>query len=121
MVQRLMLTSYIMIFLTGFRTVIIHSYFFSFFLEQYGARNNTKKYVIVLTDGRSNEDQLTKQEAALLKQMPNVAVLVFGIGSSVDNTELNIIASRNQNVFRVLNFDLLHTFQTALKDETCTR
>ena len=47
------------------------------------ARPNIRKYVIVLTDGRSNEDDLTIIAANNLNNMTNVTTVAIGIGPSV--------------------------------------
>lgn len=54
--------------------------------------------------------------------MIHVCVQVFavGIGSGVDVPELRTIASDNQHVFQVSNFDALNTLQAELKKTACT-
>lgn len=52
--------------------------------------------------------------------MPNVTVIAIGIGHAVDLNELKAIATDQQHVFTVSNFDLLPTLQKELEDKTCT-
>jgi uncharacterized protein YegL len=85
-----------------------------------GARPHVAKYVIVLTDGRSNDNSRTVDAAKKLHTVANVTVIAIGIGKGIDMNELNIIASDRNHTFVVNNFDLLHTLQVELVDKTCT-
>ncbi|OWF36148.1 Collagen alpha-5(VI) chain [Mizuhopecten yessoensis] len=87
---------------------------------QNGGRPGVQKYVVVMTDGRSNEPQLTVSYANTLKHQPNVTIIALGIGSAVDKAELQAIASDGKHVFTVSNFDLLHVLEKELTDTTCT-
>lgn len=86
----------------------------------HGARPNVAKYVIVLTDGRSNDNSKTVQAAMALHNVPNVTVIAIGIGNAIDVNELHIIATDRNHSFVVNNFDLLHTLEVELVDKTCT-
>ncbi|XP_052823210.1 uncharacterized protein LOC106875254 isoform X2 [Octopus bimaculoides] len=59
--------------------------------------------LIVFTDGRSSDYKQTKTEAELLKKL-NIKIFAVGIGKSVDQIELEDIASRPFNTF-VHNFE----------------
>lgn len=97
-------------------------YFFSFWQPaNHGARPNVAKYVIVLTDGRSNDNSKTVQAAMALHNVPNVTVIAIGIGHAIDVNELHIIATDRNHSFVVNNFDLLHTLEVELVDKTCSR
>ncbi|XP_069119207.1 cartilage matrix protein-like [Argopecten irradians] len=87
---------------------------------QSGGRPGVQKYVVVMTDGKSNEPNLTMNYANVLKHQPNVTVIALGIGSAVDTAELQAIASDSKHVFTVSNFDLLHVLEKELTDTTCT-
>lgn len=101
----------------------ISLYVFFFFWQpaNHGARPNVAKYVIVLTDGRSNDNSKTVQAAMALHNVPNVTVIAIGIGHAIDVNELHIIATDRNHSFVVNNFDLLHTLEVELVDKTCTR
>ncbi|XP_062602572.1 collagen alpha-3(VI) chain-like [Saccostrea cucullata] len=88
--------------------------------ENHGARHNVAKYVIVLTDGRSNDNSRTVSAATALHKVPNVTVIAIGIGHGIDRNELNIIASDKNHTFVVNTFELLHTLDVELVDKTCT-
>ena len=74
--------------------------------------------LIVLTDGRSTDKQATLAAAAELHKT-NVNVFAIGVGSNVDQAELEAIASKPQNVFNVQNFDALDNIQANLKRTAC--
>ena len=61
------------------------------------------RVAIVFTDGRSNSPTSTAQ-AAKLVHATGISVYSFGIGSGVDITELNAIASSSSNVFLISSF-----------------
>lgn len=116
--------SFFMVF--GNKPEITHVHFFICFLffwqpANHGARPNVAKYVIVLTDGRSNDNSKTVQAAMALHNVPNVTVIAIGIGNAIDVNELHIIATDRNHSFVVNNFDLLHTLEVELVDKTCTR
>lgn len=81
-----------------------------------GARNDSAKFVIVITDGRSDEPISTEREAKLLHSMANV--ISIGVGPSVDRSELETIAS-NHRFLTVENFALLKTIRKQLTDLAC--
>lgn len=100
----------------------LYIFVFSFWQPaNHGARPNVAKYVIVLTDGRSNDNSKTVQAAMALHNVPNVTVIAIGIGHAIDVNELHIIATDRNHSFVVNNFDLLHTLEVELVDKTCTR
>lgn len=86
------------------------------FLPVHGARANSTKFVIVITDGRSDNQHATKTEANLLHRI--VDVISVGIGSGVDSTELANIAS-NHRVVTVDSFALLRSIKKQLTDLAC--
>ena len=85
----------------------------------HGARANVSKIVIVLTDGRSNEETLTKSAAEKLKKTPGVTVMAIGIGHNVDPVELAAIATDSNHTYRVPDFDALSTIESDLTDNAC--
>ncbi|KAJ8309545.1 hypothetical protein KUTeg_014419 [Tegillarca granosa] len=83
-----------------------------------GARPEAKKIAIVMTDGKSDSRSFTLQEATQLKNL-NVTVLAIGIGTNVDQSELQGIASDRLHVFNVSGFDALQSIQHELKNRAC--
>ncbi|XP_033736275.1 collagen alpha-1(XII) chain-like isoform X2 [Pecten maximus] len=88
------------------------------FTPTHGSRHNAQKIVIILTDGQSNSKPDTIHEANLLKQM-GVKIISIGIGTGISQTELESMATDQQHVFNVGNFDALHTIQSELKNTAC--
>lgn len=83
-----------------------------------GSRSNVPKIAIVFTDGQSNDPSGTQQQAKLLKDS-GVLVLSIGIGPSVNQQELESIASKAEDVFQVTNFDVLSTIGKEVTNITC--
>ena len=86
--------------------------------QAHGDRDRIANILIVVTDGRSNNKPNTLQEAAELHKT-NMNVFAVGVGSNLDRTELEAIASKPQNVFTVSNFDALDSLQATLKKTAC--
>ena len=61
------------------------------------------RVAIVLTDGQSTSPRSTARAAQLVHDA-GIVVYSFGIGSGIDTTELNTIASSSRNVFFISNF-----------------
>ncbi|GAB1606676.1 uncharacterized protein LOC115210527 [Argonauta hians] len=83
-----------------------------------GGRPKVTQVAVVVTDGRSGNKGLTKQEADKLHQT-NIQVFSIGIGGNVDKSELNFIASKPDMVSTVGNFNDLKKIQKKLQTQTC--
>ena len=83
-----------------------------------GDRPEVPNILIVITDGKSNEPELTRQESDILHQL-GVKVFAVGIGTGVDDTELGHIASSEQYVFKIENFDAFETLKEELQSSAC--
>lgn len=83
-----------------------------------GDRTGAINILIVITDGYSNQPELTRQEATKLHQM-NIKVFAIGIGTGVDKTELGYIASGAEYVFQINNFDAFDSIRDVLKKTAC--
>ena len=62
------------------------------------------RVAIVLTDGQSNQPQLTITAAQAIHNTTSITVYALGIGSGIDINELNTIATSSSNVFLISNF-----------------
>ncbi|WAR18708.1 CO6A3-like protein [Mya arenaria] len=89
------------------------------FASYHGARPNATRIVIVLTDGQSTDTGATIAEARSLKTQSHATVIAIGIGSNVNQFELNNVATDRNHVFTVGSFSILHTLQVELKDQSC--
>ncbi|KAL4227330.1 Trimeric coiled-coil oligomerization domain of matrilin [Mactra antiquata] len=83
-------------------------------------RDNVAKIAIVLTDGLSANEELTKKEAELT-QAAGINVFAIGIGKGVDLVEIQNIASNPDDnyVFQVGDFNSLETIKETLAIKTC--
>lgn len=82
------------------------------------ARPDVRRVVVVLTDGNSQEADLTKQ-AALDAHQAGLEVFAIGVGQSVSDFELHNIASDERHVFVVDNYHMLDSITKRLAYETC--
>lgn len=87
-------------------------------LQAHGDRDRVANILIVVTDGQSNNKSATLAQAAELHKT-NINVFAVGVGSTVDQAELNAIASKSSNVFTVTNFDALDSIQAQLRKTAC--
>ena len=71
----------------------------SMFTPELGARNQTKKVVIVLTDGESTTANKTMTAAQQLKDT-GVSVVAIGVGAKVSEKELTAMASGSEYVLQ---------------------
>lgn len=82
-------------------------------------RPDIKDIVVVITDGRSRQPDLTRDAAIALKAQ-GPAVFAIGVGS-VDVTEIDTISSdpNSQYSFFVDDFDALPAIKDSVVDKTC--
>merc|ERR1719239_282917 len=84
-----------------------------------GGRDGVKNVLIVMTDGKSHNQNLTKEAADSIHQK-DIDVFTIGIGNETDKTELEYIASNpHSNVFTVDDFDSLSNILHRLTEGTC--
>ena len=92
--------------------------------ETLGVRpsNETTQIAIIMTDGRSNLPNVTKEEAELLHNETDFKVFAVGVGDAVDLDELNNIASSTAFALRIANFsgEELQRFEDQIKQQTCS-
>ncbi|XP_052279296.1 cartilage matrix protein-like isoform X3 [Dreissena polymorpha] len=85
------------------------------------ARREVAHIVLIFTDGLSKTPHETAREAELAKR-DGIYLFSIGIGSSVERTELQDIASDPDDdfVFHVSNFSVLNTIKNILAIKTCS-
>jgi secreted protein with Ig-like and vWFA domain len=88
------------------------------FIHAAGDRPDAQNILVVVTDGNSNDPVQTEAEALKLHQEP-IRTFAIGVGEGVSSHELGSIATDAKHVFRVDNFDALHTLQEELSHATC--
>jgi uncharacterized protein YegL len=77
---------------------------------------------IFMTDGKSNDQSKTSEAARKLhSDMPEVVVFSVGVGSSVDITELDVIASNPNciHVYQLSSFNDVTAFTTQIMQQSC--
>jgi len=82
-----------------------------------GGRRKASKILVVITDGISDNPELTK--AAAKKVHNAVTVLAVGVGGNVNKEELKAIASDERYMYSVASYDALSTIQAMLKKTAC--
>ncbi|XP_067325710.1 integrin alpha-M-like [Anolis sagrei] len=89
------------------------------FTPQRGMRPDSKKILIVLTDGKSNDRKTTFETANAAADRKNITRYAIGVGQafSQNKDELYKIASARENVFHADNFNTLHTLQRELQNK----
>ena len=93
-----------------------------------GARDrfDIAEVAIVVTDGRTNRGVNTSYAAELLRADRDVNVFAVGIGSGVNDVELNTVASAGiqndptQNVYHINDFEKLTNLQQIISSKTCS-
>lgn len=93
------------------------------FTKENGAREHTPKLLVLLTDGSQTQDPGHDNPGILADELrkQKVNILVVGIGSRTDSTELVHLAGRPENLFIAPSFeDLLQSnLVTDVKEQAC--
>ncbi|XP_053117542.1 integrin alpha-X-like isoform X2 [Hemicordylus capensis] len=94
----------------------------SVFTSWQGMQPQSKKLLIVLTDGQSNDKETTFQEAKEAVERKGIIRYAIGVGQffrtqEAAKDELRKIASSDENVFSVDSFEGLHALQDQLKEK----
>ncbi|GAB1608202.1 matrilin-4-like [Argonauta hians] len=84
------------------------------------ARPGASKICVVLTDGFSQNFDLTAEEASNARK-DGIEMIAIGIGKEVSMKEVEAIASRPDLIFKIDSFDLLPRFQTSVMTKTCKK
>ena len=82
------------------------------------ARPDAQRAVVVITDGKSEDTQKTKEAAAALHR-ENIFTMAIGVGKLVDKKELEVIATTGENAFTVKNFQALKTIEEQVNSVIC--
>ena len=83
-------------------------------------RTGANRVMVVITDGMSNEGATTITAANAAKN-EGTEMIAIGVGSGVNETELNIIATDSNHVFRPTSFDVgeLSRFVDSITIRSC--
>ena len=86
-----------------------------------GDRSGVDNIAVIITDGRSNNEEETFREASRLRS-DGVLVVAVGVGTGYNQMELNGIATfPGNNTFSVDSFDALNNIQDRLIQTICNR
>ncbi|XP_070174921.1 cartilage matrix protein-like isoform X2 [Littorina saxatilis] len=88
------------------------------FSRSSGHRTGVRKVAVVITDGKSNSYSQTAA-AARQARSAGIYLVAIGIGSGINVTELNAIASTRRNVFTTPSFSALSGLQGLLRTRLC--
>lgn len=87
-----------------------------------GGREHSKKVVVLITDGKSNQHtSLLAQEANRLKYGTGAAIFAIGIGSDLNEEELIIIASQPVESYyhKIESYEALDSIKQVIAELIC--
>lgn len=93
--------------------------YYNGFTPRSGDRVNVPDFIVVITDGFSDNFQATVQEARRLRN-DGKTIYAIGVGNRINSTELAMIARDSYHMSLVPDFNMLHTIQTELHVISCT-
>lgn len=101
---------------TGAAITLAHQEFKS---SRFGARPNSKKVAIVITDGESLQDKVGPPSKKMKED--GVEIFTIGIGDDVNHQELEEMASepKKEHVFHVDNFDTIVNIEKEILRDVC--
>ncbi|XP_048857340.1 integrin alpha-X-like, partial [Brienomyrus brachyistius] len=86
-------------------------------VQERGMRPDSKKLLVVITDGRSNDPRNTFDAVIPLAEKMGVVRYAIGVGKDYSIGELRQIASSPSNVFESDSFDALNSIQEQVKEK----
>ncbi|XP_059147908.1 cuticlin-6-like isoform X2 [Physella acuta] len=89
-------------------------------LANHLTRPNVPKVCVVLTDGNSQDEDITKQEAEIARNQ-NITMYAIGVGPTVKERELLNIAGDKSRVSRVDKYAELSQIKQELAYKTCEK
>ncbi|XP_071193519.1 integrin alpha-X-like isoform X2 [Salvelinus alpinus] len=85
--------------------------------EERGMRKHSRKLLVVITDGKSNDPKETFNSVIPLAEMKSVIRFAIGVGKQFSRQELEQIASFPNFVFETNSFDALKSIQNELREK----
>ncbi|KAL4659920.1 integrin alpha-X-like isoform X1 [Arapaima gigas] len=86
-------------------------------VKERGMRPNSKKLLVVITDGRSNDPKEMFTVVIPLAEQMGVIRYAIGVGKQYSRQELEVIASSPNDVFETDSFDALSSIQKQLGEK----
>ncbi|XP_055882088.1 collagen alpha-4(VI) chain-like isoform X5 [Biomphalaria glabrata] len=85
-----------------------------------GDRSNVSDLVVLITDGESSNKSSTKNQSVKLKNRNNLKIFTLGIGSEIDDEELEAIATSNDLSLILESFENLAEIIAPMTSVTCS-
>ncbi|XP_036380829.1 integrin alpha-X-like isoform X1 [Megalops cyprinoides] len=82
-----------------------------------GMREDSKKLLVVITDGKSNDPKETFDTVISMAEKRGVTRFAIGVGREYSRQELELIASSPKDVFESQSFSALNSIQQHLKEK----
>lgn len=89
------------------------------FKASHGGRAGVDNIVVFVTDGESTNKAFTRTEADKLHSQHNIYVYSIGVGDLANFDELKYIATEEEKVVRLADFNALKTLLNDLGNDTC--
>ncbi|XP_060079255.1 cartilage matrix protein-like [Ylistrum balloti] len=86
--------------------------------QENGARPGVMKVIIIITDGKSTDPYSLADQTARLHRM-SATVFAIGVGEAIDESELRMMATESDNVFRVDDLNALQNIRLQLASRVC--
>ncbi|KAL0993756.1 hypothetical protein UPYG_G00113270 [Umbra pygmaea] len=86
-------------------------------IEEQGMKKDSRKLLVVITDGNSNDNTETFENVIPLAEKMGVTRFAIGVGTRISKKELQDIASSPKFVFETSNFDALKSIQNELREK----
>ncbi|XP_066936875.1 uncharacterized protein [Clytia hemisphaerica] len=84
-----------------------------------GERHDKVNVLVVISDGKSQSGSSVLKAAADTLRNSGVNILAVGVGSGINNNELNIISGSYSNIFSVTNAYYLTSIVSKIKSVSC--
>ncbi|XP_062342329.1 integrin alpha-X-like [Osmerus eperlanus] len=85
--------------------------------EKRGMRRNSRKLLVVITDGKSNDPKDSFEKVLPLAEERGVVRIAVGVGNQVSSEELKQVASSPEGVFETNSFEALKTIQVQIRNQ----
>ncbi|KAK0052428.1 collagen alpha-4(VI) chain [Biomphalaria pfeifferi] len=85
-----------------------------------GDRSNVSDLVVLITDGESSNKNSTKDQSVKLKNRNNLKIFTLGIGSEIDDEELEAIATSDDLSLILESFENLAGIIATMTSVTCS-
>ncbi|XP_046876133.1 integrin alpha-X-like isoform X2 [Hypomesus transpacificus] len=85
--------------------------------EERGMRRNSRKLLVVITDGKSNDPKESFEKVLPLAEERGVVRIAVGVGNQVSPQELRQVASSPEGVFETKSFEALKTIQVLIRNQ----